>query len=413
MKKTKIQWCHSTVNPVMGCDGCELWPGKAQVVAGIQNELELANGLSGERLKAVIRHAVDDRQMSDIYGDRKSIADEIASNFKLSDQVRQKVEDVVRLKAKCYAGLLGSFRAGHKGYADKFETPKLYPGRLAEAANWGPPTEKEIMDKPWLVGLPRLIFISDMGDALSKNIPFEYLNREIIENVNSPSDRQHIWLWLSKRPARMAEFGAWLKNRTINWPDNLVAMTTVTEQRFAQRVNELRHVPSKFKGLSLEPLCGPVDLDLTGIDWVIVGGGSDVLAHEFHIEWSLDLQRQCKRQKIAFFLKQVGKRPFHKGVPIAYENKHGGDWNEWPKAWRVREFPSEFRVSRKASASRSPRLSESRAVIVSQKHANFFKIVRTLANWMASHEEKCVAILPPEQNFFSLYCLIKPPTCNL
>ena len=29
--KTKIQWCDSTVNPTMGCDGCELW-GAASVV---------------------------------------------------------------------------------------------------------------------------------------------------------------------------------------------------------------------------------------------------------------------------------------------------------------------------------------------------------------------------------------------
>jgi hypothetical protein len=25
-KSTPIQWCDSTVNPVMGCEGCELWP---------------------------------------------------------------------------------------------------------------------------------------------------------------------------------------------------------------------------------------------------------------------------------------------------------------------------------------------------------------------------------------------------
>ena len=48
MKKTNIQWCHSTVNPVMGCDGCELWPGKAQVVAGIQSELQHATNASRE-----------------------------------------------------------------------------------------------------------------------------------------------------------------------------------------------------------------------------------------------------------------------------------------------------------------------------------------------------------------------------
>lgn len=27
-KTTKLQWCDSTVNPTMGCDGCELWDAK-------------------------------------------------------------------------------------------------------------------------------------------------------------------------------------------------------------------------------------------------------------------------------------------------------------------------------------------------------------------------------------------------
>jgi protein gp37 len=342
MKKTKIQWCHSTVNPVMGCDGCELWPGKAQVIAGIQNELEVATSLSGDPLRSAIRRAVDDRQMSDIYSDRESVANEISSAFNLSDRVRQRVVDVVRQSAKCYAGLLGTFRAGHNGYADKFESPKLYPGRLAEAAKWEPPTETEIADKPWLVGLPRLIFVSDMGDALSKDIAFEYLNREIIENVNSPSGRRHIWLWLSKRPARMAEFGAWLTDRGIDWPDNLVAMTTVTEQRFSERVQELGNVPSKLKALSLEPLFGPVKLDLTQIDWVIIGGGSDVLAEPFHVEWAFGLREQCRKVGIAFFLKQLGKKPSFEGRPLNLEDAHGGDWSEWPQEWRVRELPDEF-----------------------------------------------------------------------
>ena len=27
-KDTEIEWCDSTVNPMMGCDGCELWTAK-------------------------------------------------------------------------------------------------------------------------------------------------------------------------------------------------------------------------------------------------------------------------------------------------------------------------------------------------------------------------------------------------
>jgi len=254
------------------------------------------------------------------------------------------ITDVVRRELKCYAGLTGTNRAGNKGYADNFDEPKMFPGRVAEAAAWKTPTAKEVADKPWLVGLLRLIFISDMGDALSKSIPFVYLLQEIIENVTSVAGRRHLWLWLTKRPGRMAEFAQWLASRGIAWPENLVAMTTVTAQSKASRIAALRKVPSKFNGLSIEPQFEPLKLDLTGIDWVIVGGGSDVLAEPFQVEWALDLQQQAKAAGAAFFLKQLGKNPFYQGKPLNLNDKHGGDWNEWPEAWRVREFPAGFRT---------------------------------------------------------------------
>ena len=60
-----------------------------------------------------------------------------------------------------------------------------------------------------------MIIISDMGDALSINIPFAYLIQEIIDVVDSEAGRSHIWLWLSKRPVRMVEFGQWLPTKGL------------------------------------------------------------------------------------------------------------------------------------------------------------------------------------------------------
>jgi protein gp37 len=140
----------------------------------------------------------------------------------------------------------------------------------------------------------------------------------------------------------MAVFGAWLREHGDSWPDNLVAMTTVTSQRYASRVDALRRGPAKLKGLSPEPQFENVNLNLEGIDWVIVGGGSDILANVFEVEWALNLRRECTDWEIAFFLKQLGHRPLFNGTPWLLADGHGGDWTEWPKAWRTREIPAAF-----------------------------------------------------------------------
>ena len=343
MKTTKIQWCHSTINPVMGCDGCELWPSNARLVTLIEATLNSTLGLPRPMLTPVVRQAVGCREMSGIYRDREMVAEEIQAALGTTLGVRTVVLGSIRGAAKCYAGHLGTNRAGHKGYADQFEQPKLYAGRMAMAANWPSVTPDEAASKPWLAGCPRLIFISDMGDALSHSVPFSFLRQEIVDNVISAAGQRHIWLWLTKRPAKMAEFGAWLAKQGQAWPSNLVAMTTLTAQSKAGRLDQLRKVPSQCKGLSLEPLFEPLDLRLAGIDWVIVGGRSDVLAKPFHVEWALKLREQCKAAGVAFFLKQLGKRPFHQGQELALADEHGGDWNEWPGEWRVREVPAAVR----------------------------------------------------------------------
>jgi protein gp37 len=344
MKKTTIQWCHSTVNPVMGCDGCELWPGKGKIVAEIATAIIAAGGAQiSPNIQKFISNLIGDQATSQIYTNRVQLAEELGAKFSLSKPARNGLVDVIRRACKCYAGLLGTMRAWHEGHALQFENPKSFPGRMAEAARWKSPAPDELNAKPWLGGAPRMIFISDMGDALSGNVSFEYLKTEIIKVVDSDAGRGHVWLWLSKRPARMAEFGQWLLLQGIPWPDNLVAMTTVTLPATASRVVELRQVPSRFKGLSCEPVFAELNLDLTGIDWVIMGGGSDTLAEPFQVEWALSLREQCRQADAAFFLKQLGRNARFEGRALNLVDQHGGDWTEWSAAWRTREIPKPFR----------------------------------------------------------------------
>ena len=205
--KTKIQWCDSTCNPTMGCDGCELWT-----------------------------------------KDRKS----------------------------CYAGSLHiRFGGVTPGYAPTFSEVTLFPGRMAAATRWADLTGRVRPDKPWLSGMPRLIFVSDMSDALSATVPFGYLADEVIANVTSDLGKRHQWLWLTKRPIRMAKF---CQSLTQRWPDNLWAGTSITCQATAKRITALLKVGDKgtIRFLSVEPQIEALDLTewLPNVSWVIQGGES-------------------------------------------------------------------------------------------------------------------------------------------
>jgi protein gp37 len=59
--------------------------------------------------------------------------------------------------------------------------------------------------------------------------------------------------------------------------------------------------------LSVEPLLEDIgELDLEGIQWVIVGGESGRRARPMDPAWVDRIQMQCERQRVAFFFKQWG-----------------------------------------------------------------------------------------------------------
>lgn len=274
---TKIQWCDSTCNPTMGCEGCELW-----------------NAKTGVRT--------------------------------------------------CYAGVLHvRFGGNTAGYSPTFEQVTFYPGRMAEAARWKDLTGTVRKDKPWMNGLPRLVFVSDMSDALSKVVSFEFLEAEIIRPVASDEGRRHRWLWLTKRPERMAKFSADLKARSIEWPENLWAGTSITSQTTTSRIDSLLRVGGEktIRFLSVEPQRENIDLRawLPQLDWVIQGGESGAGCRPFHVEWASHLIDQCKEAGVAYFLKQLGSIVHREGRLLRFLDGHAGNWSEWPKNLRVRQMP--------------------------------------------------------------------------
>ena len=352
MENSKIQWCDDTENPVMGCDGCELWPKVAEVVIALVIFIHRYTGSAKEQIRECLDPLVEPYESAtELWHRREDLIDRLRDTY--PDVPVDRWEQVIQRKYRCYTGVFHLGRGGRPGsydepvapgYAGLFERPSKFPGRMGRVARRRDLRGTVRPEKPWLNGFPRLIFVSDMGDALSAGIDFDYLKTEIIDVVGNPDGLRHVWLWLTKRPKRMAEFGDWLSaNHGLEWPDNLVAMTSVTNRATRSRVDQLRKVPARLRGLSVEPLIESVHMDLEGIDWLVVGGESGKFSREFDIEWARSLRRQCRDAGTAFFVKQLGANPVEEGFPIELLDSHGGDWNEWPTDLRVREFPEPFR----------------------------------------------------------------------
>jgi protein gp37 len=50
-KSTAIQWCDSSVNPVMGCAGCELWNGKRKICYAGNLHVRYPNNCAGSTVQ--------------------------------------------------------------------------------------------------------------------------------------------------------------------------------------------------------------------------------------------------------------------------------------------------------------------------------------------------------------------------
>ena len=104
---------------------------------------------------------------------------------------------------------------------------------------------------------------------------------------------------------------------------------SVESEKYVSRLDHLRRTEAQTKFLSLEPLLGPLnDLDLSGIDWAIVGGESGFGARPMLANWVTSIRQQCLDANVAFFFKQWG------GVQKKRTGRmlEGRTWDDMPSA---------------------------------------------------------------------------------
>ena len=212
----------------------------------------------------------------------------------------------------------------------------------------------------------QLVFVNSMSDLFHEQIPVEYIGR--VFNVMAEANR-HTFQILTKRPDRMRDVvTAYYDTFGLDPLPNVWLGVSIGLRHFVGRADLLRQTPAAVRFISAEPLLGPLvhdrfalawpgvrmptwndgsdrpGLDLTGIDWLIVGGESGKGHRPMDPQWARDLRDACVSgcscstldveggadhvHRPAFFFKQHGgARPMSGGREL-----DGRTWDEFPRA---------------------------------------------------------------------------------
>ncbi|MDP2948362.1 MAG: phage Gp37/Gp68 family protein [Chloroflexota bacterium] len=184
----------------------------------------------------------------------------------------------------------------------------------------------ERLEQPLKWTQPRMIFVNSMSDLFHEDVPGEFI--ESVLGIMAEA-HWHTFQVLTKRSDRLAQLAP-----RLSWPDNVWMGVSVENQRWADRIEDLRKVPAKVRFLSCEPLLGPLELDLEGISWVIVGGESGARARPIDPQWVRQIREQCEEAGVAFFFKQWGafnEAGAKVGKGRAGRILDGRLWNAMPK----------------------------------------------------------------------------------
>ncbi|MET8030993.1 DUF5131 family protein [Streptomyces avermitilis] len=229
-------------------------------------------------------------------------------------------------------------------------TCELRPGWSARAALFEPLRWRR----------PRKVFVNSMSDIGHARVPTEFVARAFATMALAP---QHQFQVLTKKPRRLRRLlesqkfvdAVWtemerlseddavplarpvredVRKRAANWNalsswplPNVWIGTSIESDEYCWRADELRGIPAAVRFLSLEPLLGPVpSLELSRIDWVIVGGESGPAHRALDLAWVRDIRDQCVDLRVALFFKQVGGLTSKAGCRLL----DGRTWDEYP-----------------------------------------------------------------------------------
>ena len=185
------------------------------------------------------------------------------------------------------------------------------------------------LDQPLKWKKPKRIGVSFMGDLFHDDVPDRFIHNVFAIMATA---RQHTFIVLTKRPARMREI---LRCYVRSFFNIHLGYSASTQADLNAGIKHLERTPAAVRFLSLEPLVGPIDLTRVsitlrgpavvsgtvlgtnggsfspcgasgrGLDWVVVGGESGPGARPLHPDWVRSIRDQCVAAGVPFYLKQM------------------------------------------------------------------------------------------------------------
>ncbi len=210
----------------------------------------------------------------------------------------------------CYAETFAERFRGVKGhpYEQGFDL-RLVPTKLTEPFSWR---------------ASKLVFVNSMSDLFQDGVPDDYIEAVCRVMVKA---NWHTFQVLTKRSARMRE----LLNGRLRFAaaqEHIWWGVSVEDQKYGlPRITDLQRAHGTVRFLSIEPLLEDLGtFDLSGINWVIVGGESGPGARKMQEKWVVSVRDQCRESAVPFFFKQWG------GVRKAKNGRllEGETYDEYP-----------------------------------------------------------------------------------
>jgi protein gp37 len=151
------------------------------------------------------------------------------------------------------------------------------------------------LNKPRTWKDPRLVFVNSMGDMFHRCVTDEFI-RAIFQVMCQCA--WHTFQCLTKRPERAREWPG-------PWAPNIWMGTSIENRKSLSRLDAIRECGAWIRFVSFEPLLEELGtIDLTKIDWVIVGGESGPHYRPMDHAWARSIRDQCRQAGVPFFFKQ-------------------------------------------------------------------------------------------------------------